>query len=271
VETTRTSWTTEVESAIRALRDAGVQAVHIQADGEHITELHILSTSRRPAKQIVRDVQTLLRTRFGRSLDHRVVSVVFADASSIANGVTAFAAAAATASAAATAAAPAATPERGPAVATASASEPEHAVADDGRIRFGSVNLYVAGARAQAQVELRWKGVPRMGSASGWSTRAGANRLIAAATVAAIQEYLSEEIALGVDDLSFVRVGKRQAVVASLALIAHRQEKILVGCCTVDQDAQQSVVLATLAALNRVLGGLKTREPVEYVLRPAST
>jgi hypothetical protein len=39
---------------------------------------------------------------------------------------------------------------------------------DASRIRFGSVNLYMDGARAQAQVELRWKGVLRMGSASGW-------------------------------------------------------------------------------------------------------
>ena len=124
---------------------------------------------------------------------------------------------------------------------------------------------------AQAQVELRWKGVPRMGSATGWSTRDGAHKLIAAATVNAIQEYLSDDVALGVEDLSFVQIGRKQIVVAALTLLAHRQEKTLVGCCTVEQDAQQSVVLATLAALNRVIGGLKTREPVEYVLRPAST
>jgi hypothetical protein len=261
------SWTTEAESAIRALRDAGVQAVHIEADGDHISELHLLSTSRRPAKQIVRDVQTLLRTRFNRHIDHRVVSVVFADGAA-ANGATPVVAAPSapaplTATPVSAPEAPVATPLR------AAASEPR--TTDDGRIRFASVNLYVSGPRAQAQVELKWKGVPRMGNASGWSTREGAHRLIAAATVAAIQQYLSEEIALGVEDLSFVRIGRQQVVVAALALIAHRQEKILVGCCTVEQDAQQSVVLATLAALNRVLGGLKTREPVEYVLRPAST
>jgi hypothetical protein len=32
----------------------------------------------------------------------------------------------------------------------------------------------------------------------------------------------------------------------------------------------QSVVYATLAAVNRILGGLPLREPVEYELRPAS-
>jgi len=38
----------------------------------------------------------------------------------------------------------------------------------------------------------------------------------------------------------------------------------------VEQDAQQAVALATLAGLNRVLGGLRTKEPTEYVLRPSS-
>ena len=39
----------------------------------------------------------------------------------------------------------------------------------------------------------------------------------------------------------------------------------------VEQDVAQSVVYATLAAVNRVLGGLRSREPVEYELRPTST
>jgi hypothetical protein len=53
-------------------------------------------------------------------------------------------------------------------------------------------------------------------------------------------------------------------------LVAHREHKSLVGCCTVEQDVPQAVALATLAALNRVVGGLETREPTEYVLRPTS-
>ena len=124
--------------------------------------------------------------------------------------------------------------------------------------------------RIQAQVELRWKGVPRMGTASGWSTREGAHRLIATATVNAVQEFLDEEIALGVAEVGIVPLGRHSAAVVGLTLLAHRHEKMLVGSCTVDEDAQQAGVLATLSALNRVVGGMRTKEPVEYVLRPAS-
>ena len=147
--------------------------------------------------------------------------------------------------------------------------EPERVGAE--RIRFGSVNLFVSGPRTQAQVELRWNGLARMGGASGWSTRDGAHRLVAQATLAAVQEFLDGEIAFGHPEVEFVRMGRRRVVLVALSLLAHRQEKVLVGSCAVEQDVQQAVVLSTLAALNRIVGGLPTRVPTEYVLRPTST
>ena len=137
-------------------------------------------------------------------------------------------------------------------------------------MRFVSVNVYVSGPRVQAQVELRWKGVSRMGSASGWASRDSSHRLIAAATLAALQEFLEESWAMSLQNIEFVRFGREEVVIVGLSLITHRHEKLLAGCCPVEQDGHQAVVLATLAAVNRVVGGLPTREPTEYVLRPAS-
>lgn len=227
----------------------------MQAEGDEIREIHILTRSNRPPKQIVRDVQTVLLTSFNRSIDYRVVSVAYAKSEP---------------GAVERASAP--RPPGGRA-ATRVEPEPEAACESAGaeRIRFGSVNLFVSGPRTQAQVELRWKGLSRMGSASGWSTRDGAYRLVAQATLAGVQEFLEGEVAFGIQEVDFVKMGRRRVALVALALLAHRQEKILVGSCTVEQDVQQAVVLATLAALNRVVGGLPTREPTEYVLRPAST
>ncbi len=141
---------------------------------------------------------------------------------------------------------------------------------EEERVRYVGVNLYVTGARLQAQVELKWKGVTRVGSAAGFGSRDGAHRMVAEATVAALQEYVEDELALSVEDAVVVKTGRQDVVVVSLALLSHRQSKPLAGCCTVDQDAHQAVVLATLMALNRVVGGLRTKEPTEYVLRPTS-
>jgi hypothetical protein len=106
-----------------------------------------------------------------------------------------------------------------------------------------------------------------MGTASGWSTRDGAHRLVATATVAALQEYLSEGLelrgmglALGLEGVEFVTIGHQQIALVALELLAHREHKPLSGCCTVGQDRHQAVVLATLSALNRLVGWFPTRE-----------
>ena len=119
-------------------------------------------------------------------------------------------------------------------------------------------------------MELRWKGLPRIGNASGWSARDDAQRLVAQATTTAVQEFLADPVALNVRDVTFVDVGGRRVAVVVLSLLAHRHEKVLTGSCTVEQDTPQAVVLATLAALNRLVAGLRAKEPTEYGLRAES-
>ena len=236
------SWTTDAEIGIRGLTD--VEDAKILVEGGEIREVHVISGSRKPAKLIVKDVVGLIWTRYNRRIDHRIVGVVRVRAQG--NGAPKI--------------------EAEPVL-----EDPAPVLEGASRIRFGSVNLYMDGARAQAQVELRWKGVLRMGSASGWCSRDGAHRLVAAATLAALQEFLDDDVALGVEGVEVVRLGGHEVVVVGLALLTHRQEKLLAGCCTVGRDLPQAVVLASLSALNRVVGGLKTKEPIEYILRPAST
>lgn len=268
MEQARDSWVSKAEMSLKGLRD--VSAASIEVDGDDITVVHILSPSTaRPAKQIVRDVQTLLLTRFNRAIDHRKVSVApfkepavpFLEADSPREPVSVR-----VAGPAVEVAAPEPAPAHRPRDVAKHQPEPRNE-----RIRFLSANLFVNGLRVQAQVELHWKGLPRLGTATGLSTRDGAHRLVAQATLAAIQEFMQEEMALSLEGIEVAQLGKRQVAVVGLELIAHREHKGLSGCCTVEQDIPQAVVLATLSAVNRVLGGLDTKEPTEYVLRPTTT
>lgn len=254
VDTSRT-WVSKAEAAILALRD--VDGATIQLEGEEISEIHILTRSNRPAKQIVRDVTTVLMTRFNRRPDHRVVSVAFTKGEPSPS-----------------------LPAPAQVVLVEPVSEAETPVHHEPepdpetrqqRIRYGGVNLFVSGPRTQVQVELVWQGLPRLGSASGWSTRSGASRLVAEATLAAFQDLLVDEVALSVQEVEVMRLGKRRAAVVSIGMLVDRQEKTLVGSCVVEQDVPQTVVLATLSALNRVVGMLHPKEPTEYILRPTST
>lgn len=294
VDTTPQNWTALAEARIRMLR--GVNGVRIRTEGDEIREIHISSQSSRPAKQIVRDVQTVLLTDFERAIDHRVVSVAFtrAPVSDSAPGDDAFVPRIANGAGgrlersqaaeeptqletpAPVPPAPDVRPHAGRSAPVSTHSVTEAPVPRESgnaadRIRFKSVNLHVSGRRARADVELHWMGVPRTGSATGWGTREGALRLIAQATLATVQEFLDEHLALNLDAVEVTRAGRGDVVVVALELLAHRTQKSLAGCCPVGEDVQEAVVLATLSALNRIVGGLPMREPTEYVLRPASS
>ena len=262
-------WVAEAEELLRRLRD--VIAATITTDGDEIREIHILAASTRTPKQIVRDVETTLKAFLRRTIDHRKISValqeplpappapeVAAEAPKHGRAIEAPAAYVA--------------PEPAPPPLPAQPSfAPRAETRSPGRVRFVTANLFVSGLRTQAQVELSWQGTTRLGSATGASARDNAHRLVAGATLQALVPYLGDDVTLAPHEVEFVKLGRHEVVIVTVKLLAQRSEKTLVGSCTVEQDVAQSVVYATLAAVNRVLGGLRAKEGVEYELRPTST
>ena len=65
---------TELEETLCRL--ATVDAVRVIGKNGDISEVHVLATPGKPAKQVVRDVQSLAIASFGITIDRRVVSVV---------------------------------------------------------------------------------------------------------------------------------------------------------------------------------------------------
>src|SRR5437762_7656775 len=71
----------ELEAAI--LRIQGIQAARVVAGpGGRVSEVHVLAGRERGAKQLVRDVQSVILTNFGVDIDYRTVSVVQLDEAS---------------------------------------------------------------------------------------------------------------------------------------------------------------------------------------------
>jgi hypothetical protein len=65
------------ETAIRRL--PGVEAARVVMSGRDPAEIHVLAGPGKPAKQVVRDIQSLAMAAFGHPLDRRIVSVVQLD------------------------------------------------------------------------------------------------------------------------------------------------------------------------------------------------
>ena len=65
----------DLEDALRQI--PGIRAVSVVTDPKAVpTEVHVLASPGKPAKQLVRDVQSVALTRYDIDLDHRIVSVV---------------------------------------------------------------------------------------------------------------------------------------------------------------------------------------------------
>ncbi len=64
----------ELEESITHLDS--VDAVRVVTDGPRVSEVHVIAAPGKPAKQVVRDIQSLAMARFGATIDRRVVSVV---------------------------------------------------------------------------------------------------------------------------------------------------------------------------------------------------
>jgi len=64
----------ELEDTLARL--PSVHAVRIIGDRDRVREVHVLAAPEKAAKQVVRDVQTLVLARFGIDLDRRLISVV---------------------------------------------------------------------------------------------------------------------------------------------------------------------------------------------------
>ena len=64
----------ELEESLSRLDS--IDAARVVNQGSTITEVHVIAAAEKPAKQVVRDVQSLAMARFGMSIDRRVISVV---------------------------------------------------------------------------------------------------------------------------------------------------------------------------------------------------
>ncbi len=64
----------DIKRALISLPD--VQSCKVEFDNDHvISAIHVVSLSKRPAKQLVRDIESLLQADFGIGIDHRKISI----------------------------------------------------------------------------------------------------------------------------------------------------------------------------------------------------
>ncbi|HET9232856.1 MAG TPA: hypothetical protein VFP10_01800, partial [Candidatus Eisenbacteria bacterium] len=138
------------------------------------------------------------------------------------------------------------------------------------RLRFEGVSVSIDTAGCLARVELSLEGREAVGEAHGGNTSRRLPFLVSEATLDALSKFVDPDCSLTLVDLKCLTLDDDEVVLVMVKLFKDRSEKTLTGSAVVAQSLQQAVVYATLSALNRALGRLQFREPIEYEVRPMS-
>ena len=242
----------DVERALTGLKD--VRSARIVTNDEGgILEVHVVADTTRSAKMVARDVESLLVAKIGLSIDHRKISVAQVEEEGEE------------------------TPEAGPTshVGAKPAERVEtpaglYLAPEDRRIEFVGVSLAQSNLVAQARVELSRAGVGTVAEATGADSTDSVLRIVAEATMEAVQRYFENGGLFTVTAVEQMTVGGKPIVVAVVAHVYERGERVLVGACPSSGDVPRAVALATLDAVNRFLRRLEPKEPTEYEIGPAS-
>lgn len=125
------------------------------------------------------------------------------------------------------------------------------------RLKFSDVSISLNGARAEAVVHLKNNNDIYTGNASGHSSSHNQLRLIATATLRAVENCQGSDGSLVLEDLTAdVSLSGRNIVVVFVSMITPRGEDFLTGSAIVKQDLWKAVVNATLDSVNRRLSAL---------------
>ncbi|MBN2565337.1 MAG: hypothetical protein JXB46_06470 [Candidatus Eisenbacteria bacterium] len=229
-----------------------MRSAQIVADDQGgILEVHVVADASRSAKQIARDVESMIVAKLGTQMDHRKISVAQIDPGDGGDS--------------------AAPVESAPApVETPVEVERAEAPIGERRIRFIGVSVSQANMKALSRVELELEGVESVAAVESADTPGAVLRSICEATLQAVSQFLTGEGVFSVGAVEHSNVGLRQIVVVNVCYLAGREEKTLVGACPITADVTQAAALATLDAINRFLYRLTLKESTEYEIGPAS-
>ena len=240
----------ELEDAIRHL--PGVRAASVVTNPQaQPTEVHVLASPGKPAKQVVRDVQSLAMAKYDIDLDHRIVRVVQIEdepSQDRTPGATA---------------SPPTTPDP-------ASSEPDHAepdrpaaeqpvtapdeVAVSARPVIAEITLRSTGSEAEAEVRVTFAGSTFTGLATGAGAASQRPRLVAQATLIALAELLG--LPSDVESAVIVDTGTNAVALVVLTISIPRiGAQSVAGSAVVRGDEADAVARAVLAALNRRLAG----------------
>ena len=212
----------EFEAALRAVPGIREASVRTGPDA-HPIEVHVVAGGLKPAKQVVRDVQSVAMAQFDLDIDHRIVSVVQIPDDAVDVG---------------------------------DSSDVREDSVDEALPRPALMSIGTTRSESETivDVQLAIAGAVFSGRADGPTGALHRPRIIASATLAALTELLG--IPAQVESAQVIEVANREVALTTLILTIPRLgDQVLCGSALVRGDEEDAVARSVLAAVNRRLAG----------------
>jgi hypothetical protein len=202
-----------------------VRGVRIVTDQfERPVEVHVLASTAKHPKQVVRDIQSVAKVAFDVELDHRVISVVQLDSEHL--------------------------PDVAKEVEVAAAAT----TLEDDRITVARVGTARNGLRCTATVGLCRADEEQIGQAEGTVASGNIRMLVARATLDALCRLDARAERLDVEAVGVQNLASRSFATASIVLLNPPYEEVLLGSAPVRAAGEEDAVArAVLDATNRRL------------------
>jgi hypothetical protein len=215
----------ELEASLRQI--PGIKAASVVTGPDAVpTEVHVLASPGKPAKQVVRDVQSLALARFEIDIDHRIVSVVQIGDEEVVMV------------------------EDGQPQDDVLVAAPEVVI----RPAIAAIMVRSGAGVTESSVTLLANNQLFEGKAQGPVGPSHRSRIVAAATLHAVDDLLGQSCE--VESAMVVSVGGREVALSVLTLmVARTGEQVLTGCALVRGDDADAIARSVLDALNRQLSG----------------
>lgn len=130
----------------------------------------------------------------------------------------------------------------------------------EGRLVLDRVEVATGRLELWATVQLRAGDVLHTGTASATATGTGAHRAVVAATARAAESALGGTVRLDVEAVDLLGVGADQVGVVVVTLLTDRGVDKVTGAALVRGDGRETLVRATLDALNRRTEAVQRRD-----------
>ena len=199
---------------------SGVFAAHVKLDSlGQVEEIHVLGSSQRNPKQIARDVQSALASRFGVAVDHRVISV--------------------------------AQLREDPTPAQAPAPTPAPL-----RLRSQEISQAVVNDTYQVRIVLTQNGAAYEGTACCRNTSLQRPKAVVSAVLMAVHRYLDIADAFQLLAVHTTQLSSLNVIVVAIEGLIPGSPPVLIGAAEHTGDEALCTVRATLDALNRRLSAM---------------